>query len=168
MADTVRTAPLTSLLDRLRSEPRSVTTPRRELIPRLEQERAATAYRAQVVRDLAWLLNTRRVHDLDPTHFPELHASSFCFGLPDITGLAADAHDTPTQLSRWIEQTIRLFEPRLSQVRVRAVARDGLVPRRFRFTIHALLRVETAAVPVAFDTALAPGEVQWSVESIDA
>jgi type VI secretion system protein ImpF len=163
MADAPRTAPLSSLLDRLRDEPRSVTAPVRELVSRFERDRALAAYREQVVRDLTWLLNTRRVHDLDAATYPELHASAWCFGLPDFTGLPADAIDTPTQLSRWIERAIRLFEPRLSQVRVRAVARDGVVPRRFRFSISALLHVDEAVIPVALDTALAPGDVQWHV-----
>ncbi len=157
-----------SILDRLRQEPRSVTSPRRELVPRFEQERAMEQYRAQVIRDVAWLLNTRRVHDLDPLAYPEVHASAFCFGLHDFTALPADGIDTPATLARWIERALVLFEPRLSQVRVRPVARDGTVPRRFRFVVLALLRVPGGTIPVAFDTALAPGHEQWTVTEVAA
>ncbi|MCU0647579.1 MAG: type VI secretion system baseplate subunit TssE [Gemmatimonadaceae bacterium] len=168
MSEPARALPLPSVFDRLRQEARSVTTPRRELVPRFEQARAMEQYRAQVVRDVQWLLNTRRVHALDAVAYPEVHASAFCFGLPDFTALPADGIDTPMQLARWIEKALTLFEPRLSQVRVRPIAREETIPRRFRFGVSAMLRVEDWTVPVAFDTSLVPGDQQWQVTEVAA
>jgi type VI secretion system protein ImpF len=115
---------------------------------------AVAQKRASVQRDLEWLLNTRRIAEPAPADFPELRASLYHFGLPDISSRSADSEDARRQLLQQIEETVRTFEPRLSSVRVslRRGGEEG--PHRVRFVIEALLRMEPDPERITFDTVL--------------
>ena len=107
-----------------------------------------------VRRDLESLLNTRRIAQLAPEGFTELAHSVYHYGLPDITSLAAESISARDWLRRQVEETIMLFEPRLSSVRV-TVATTGAEGRReLRFVIDGLLRMEPSPEQVVFDTVL--------------
>lgn len=141
-----------SVLDRLiDTEPKLAGDPPQTLA----QSVAAT--KRGVLRDLEWLLNTRRICDPAPESLTELQRSVYHFGLPDVTSLSADDPGTRSRLQRSIEAAIQFFEPRLTQVRVTLSppVKDG--PRRVRFIIEGVLRMEPNPERVVFDTYLDVG-----------
>jgi type VI secretion system protein ImpF len=107
-----------------------------------------------VRRDLEWLLNTRRIVDSAPEGLTELRQSLYHYGLPDITSASAESTNTRNWLRRQVEETITLFEPRLTNVRVTVVAGDEAGRREVRFVVEALLRMEPSPEQVVFDTVL--------------
>jgi type VI secretion system protein ImpF len=107
-----------------------------------------------LLRDLDWLLNTRRTVEIPPPSCPEVLRSVYAFGLLDISSLSADAESTRQILVREIEECIRVFEPRLTQVRVSTVETEVGEQRQLRFVIEGLLRMEPNPVRVLFDTVL--------------
>jgi type VI secretion system protein ImpF len=112
------------------------------------------ALKQSLVRDLEWLLNTRRIAEPAPDSYPEVQHSVYHFGLPDISSRSADSVEVQQALSRDIEECIRTFEPRLTDVRVglRQSTEEG--SRLARFVIEALLRMEPNPERVVFDTVL--------------
>ena len=75
-------AVLGSVLDRLTDE-----APREPADPHISREESARRFRQSVLRDLDWLLNTRRtsvVADVEG----EVHDSVYEFGLRDFSGLS--------------------------------------------------------------------------------
>ena len=121
--------------------------------------------RNAVRRDLEWLLNTRRIIYLAPAELPETRASVYHYGLPDITSLSGDSHDTPIRLARQIEETIAAFEPRLSSVRVRQGESGADARHQIRFIIEALLDMEPDPERVVFDTVLEVSSGDFDVGS---
>lgn len=108
-----------------------------------------------VHRDLEALLNTRRIAQPAPDDLPELRASLYNYGVPDISSLSRDAADSRVRLLHYIEETIALFEPRLANVHASLVEEPGSVLRRdLHFVIQALLRMDPNPEPVLFDTTL--------------
>ncbi|TVP74202.1 MAG: type VI secretion system baseplate subunit TssE [Gemmatimonadales bacterium] len=120
-----------------------------------DPEATLARYRQSVTRDLEWLLNTRRLPDPGPLDdFPELRTSVLSYGPPDISSLSGDSSTTRRQLQRQMEQLIRTFEPRLTQVRVRLEEEGAGGGRRIRFGIQASLRLGSEAERMEFDTLL--------------
>ena len=105
-------------------------------------------------RDLEWLLNTRRIAEPAPAAFTELQRSLYHYGLPDLTSLSAQSVGARDWLRKQVEDTLRLFEPRLANVRVRVTPPDPTGPRELRFTVDALLLMEPSPEQVVFDTVL--------------
>lgn len=136
-----------SVLDRLLGEDDAPAggTPRARSVARL---------RASLLRDLEWLLNTRRVLAPAPDSHPEVRASVHHFGLPDLTSLAAGSDEVRRELLREVEEAIRRFEPRLSRVRVTAAEDEPGAGRRLRFVVEGVLQMEPEPERVAFDTVL--------------
>lgn len=110
--------------------------------------------KTSLLRDLEWLLNTRRIAEPAPDHFPQLRSSVYHYGLPDVTSRSADAPDVQTDLAREIEECIRLFEPRLMSVRVSVRASEDVGSRMARFVIEGLLPLDPEPERVLFDTVL--------------
>lgn len=112
------------------------------------------ALKESLVRDLEWLLNTRRIAEPASDSYPEVQRSVYHFGLPDVSSKSADSVDVQQALSRDIEECIRIFEPRLTDVRVgvRQSTEEG--SRLARFVIEGLLRMEPNPERVVFDTVL--------------
>jgi type VI secretion system protein ImpF len=119
--------------------------------------------RAAVMRDLDWLLNTRRIAQPAPAEFPEVQASVYHFGLPDISSLSRDAPESRELLLRRIEECLRIFEPRLMNVQVTSPDPGGASHHRIRFSIEALLRMEPNPERIAFDTVLEVTSGEFSV-----
>ena len=119
-----------------------------------------------VRRDLEWLLNSRRCPVEPPLSAKELWRSVYCYGLPDITGVALHTGEDRSRLARLVEAAVAAFEPRLQNVTVsmKPVAMDSHV---LRFQIEALLRTEPAPARVSFDTTLelTKGEYEVGGES---
>ena len=121
------------------------------------------AYRAAVRRDLEWLLNSRRTPQPPPEGCEELRRSVFWYGLPDITSISRDSPEQRAKLLRQIEEAIGLFEPRLSEVRVRMLEGGGDDLRQIRFLVEALLRMDPSPERVVFDTVLKTGSGEFEV-----
>jgi len=68
--------------------------------------------RDAVLRDLAWLLNTDNLHDLDLEAHPLVASSVLNFGMRDLTGATASSLDGKQLRARLI-QAIKDFEPRI-------------------------------------------------------
>jgi type VI secretion system protein ImpF len=123
------------LLDRLIDDAPDV-----ERDPPMSPAEAVALLRRSVRRDIEALLNARRRWRSWPQGYRELAQSPVGYGISDF---AAGAFNDPARRDRLraqIEETIRRFEPR----------------------IEALLRVEPAPEPIAFDTLVDPttAEVQ--------
>src|SRR5262245_24878417 len=99
-------------------------------------------HRTAVLRDVEWLLNTRRIARPAPAWCTELQQSVYHFGLPDVTSKSADSPDARRELLRQVEETIMQFEPRLSNVHV-SQPKTERASRQVRFVIEALLHLET-------------------------
>lgn len=146
--DTGRTVRL-SVLDRLLADaddaPETAGTP---------WSRSAARHRASLLRDLEWLLNTRRTIEPAPASHPETQRSVHHFGLPDLTSLAAGSDDVRHRLLRQVEEAIQLFEPRLSRVRVTSGDDAPGGGRQLRFVVEGLLQMDPEPERVRFDTVL--------------
>jgi type VI secretion system protein ImpF len=106
--------------------------------------------RASLCRDLTDLLNTRRSdRDVDPS-FDEAAKSLLMYGIPDFTqfDLKNSADQERVRIS--IERAIRLFEPRLTRVKVIPEPPNPLNPA-LHFLIEARLRDESDIEDVLFD-----------------
>lgn len=147
-----------SVLDRLLD-----FEPRQAADPIISWSDSVDRLRAAVARDLEWLLNTRRIPEPAPDDFPEVQASVYHFGIRDITSLSADDTDTPDTLRRRIEECIRLFEPRLGNVRVLTQETGDDPHQALHFSIHALLLMDPDPERVTFDTVLEIGSREFSV-----
>ncbi len=147
-----------SLLDRLND-----LSPREQSEPSITWAQSVRDLKRSVHRDLESLLNTRRIAQPATDALPELKASLYNYGLPDISSMSRDAHDSRARLLRLVEETISIYEPRLANVRASFVEEPGAPTRReLHFVIHALLRMDPNPEPVLFDTTLdaASGEYQ--------
>jgi type VI secretion system protein ImpF len=129
--------------------------------PRTASE-SMRALKAAVLRDIEWLLNTRRIAEPAPLHYTELHDSVYHYGLPDITSVSADSKAVRRDLLRQVEDSIARFERRLEAVRVSESESDGNA-RHIRFHIEAVLRAGSDAEPVYFDAVLDPGSGRFNV-----
>ena len=138
-----------SLLDRLVDE-----QPLSPVDPQSTWAQSVNELKDSVRRDLEWLLNTRRVVQPAPEAFGEVCHSLYHYGLPDISSLSADAPHTELRLMRQVEEAVRLFEPRLSNVRVSPVRTDDKYAGQIRFLIAALLEMEPKPEQVIFDTVM--------------
>lgn len=117
-------------------------------------------------RDLEWLLNTRRIPEEAPEAYEALSHSLYNYGLPDVTSLALNSPRDKNRLLRTIELTLADFEPRLINIRVRAVDDGSSAPRTLRFQIDGLLKMDPAPEQIFFDTLLqlSTGDCQVKVE----
>jgi type VI secretion system protein ImpF len=138
-----------SFLDRLIDlEPKSAT----EGPP--SRAKSVRQLKVSLRRDLEWLLNTRRRPDAAGSEYRELEKSLFNYGLPDITSIAHDSHQDRQRLNRMLEQTLALFEPRLSRIRVVPLEELTGAKHILRFQIEALLDMDPAPEMITFDTVL--------------
>ena len=118
-------------------------------------------------RDLEWLLNTRRTIVPVPDACEEVQASLFSFGLPDISGRSRDQLNMRARIAREVEETIAVFEPRLTAVRVMLPEDDddGRDAHRFRLVVEAMLRLDPSPERIVFDTVLDTARGEFEVGS---
>jgi type VI secretion system protein ImpF len=129
---------------------------------------SVAALKRSLLRDIEWLLNTRRIAEPASDDFPEVQRSVYHYGLEDITSIGGDAEKVNRELSRNIEWAIQIFEPRLMGVRVQAFEANEGEGRRIRFAIEGLLRMEPNPELVVFDTVLDSMSGEFRVGSSDA
>jgi type VI secretion system protein ImpF len=120
--------------------------------PPLSAAEALDLLHRSVRRDLEALLNARRRWRSWPPGLRELTSSPIGFGIPDFASGAFNDKARREALRQEIEATIRRFEPRLSNVRATLLDRPDNIDPTLRLRIDALLRVDHAPEPVAFDT----------------
>ncbi len=114
-----------------------------------------------IARDLEMLLNTRREEFLVPPEFEQTATSIVNFGIPDLAkcgNLRLGVEQT--KLCRWIEEAIRIFEPRLRNVSVRVVDRENVSPV-LKFRVEA--KAEFASERVSFDLGLKRDSGQMAI-----
>jgi type VI secretion system protein ImpF len=145
------------------SRPRAPHPARRPLLDRLiDPESGADSspsaaesvelLRRSVHRDLEALLNARRPWRSVPDTTPALRLSPLGYGMPDFTAGAFNERRQRDALRLEVEETIRRFEPRLTQVQVQLADDGDLLRATLRLRIDALLRVDPAPEPIVFDT----------------
>lgn len=140
-----------SVLDRLTDDdPKSSADPRTSYAESLRQ------FKASVQRDIEWLLNTRRISDAPPDDLEELNQSLYLYGIPDITSMSRDSQDTKIRLLQQVEDALRMFEPRLANVKVSMVEVEGTEHQRreLRFVVEATMRLDPTPEQVVYDTVL--------------
>lgn len=121
---------------------------------------------AAINRDLNDLLNTRQTQGNTLQDHEALQRSILAYGMPDVTGLDAATMHQRSQIGQVIEDVIRQFEPRLTDVRAVLLDQRNKNDRSVRFRIDARLRVASAP-EVAFETSLEPKTGRYQVEVID-
>jgi len=110
--------------------------------------------KSAVRRDLEWLLNSRRIAVPPDEGLVELNRSVYVFGLTDFTGWSLHSSRDQVRMLRSLQQTIKVFEPRLGNVNVIPVEGQSLSTRTLRFRIEALLLMDPAPEHISFDTVL--------------
>lgn len=132
--------------------------------PPANRSQSVRQLKASLRRDLEWLLNSRRNPDEAPETYEELFRSLYNYGLPDVTSMGLNSPRDRQRLMRHIEQTIEIFEPRLTGTRVRAVENTGSGPRILRFQIEALLKMDPAPEQILFDTVLQLNSGEYQIK----
>jgi type VI secretion system protein ImpF len=136
-----------SLLDRLidhEPETRIENPPSRSQSLRL--------LKAAVLRDLEWLLNTRRIVDVPDESFKEVNKSTYVYGLPDVSMYTMETVADRNRLVRQMMTAINTFEPRLTNVRLSFANKADAAKQDVRIRIEAMLRMDPAPEPISFDT----------------
>jgi len=111
-------------------------------------------FRRSVQRDLEALLNARRRWRSWPDGYSELAQSPVGYGIADF---AAGSFNDPRQrdlLRSRIEQTIRRFEPRLSNVRVALIDPKDPLEATIHFRITGMLLTDPAPEPISYATTI--------------
>jgi len=138
-----------STLDRLIDEdPRSSA----EAIPTRTQ--SVRQLKDGVRRDLEWLLNTRRVAVPPDESLKEVNHSLYVYGLPDFTHYGLNSPKDQAKLMRYLQSTVKIFEPRLANVRIVPMETVSGATRTLRFRIEGMLVMDPAPEHISFDTVL--------------
>ncbi len=122
-----------SLLDRLRDDEPGKTRESRD-----KRVLTVRKLRESLKRDLAWLLNTGNLSDIqDLSEYPLVETSVLNYGMPDFTGIAASSTDA-TVIERRLRQAIITYEPRIvkNSLRVNVVTSDEMTPNAIAFEIR--------------------------------
>ena len=118
--------------------------------------------RESVRRHLNWLLNTRRSRGTELDDIPTLKGTILDYGLPDPASLSLDETAVQQEFAERIQEAIRLFEPRLTDVTVSPVT-DGST---LAFRVRAVLDVEPAQERVLFRAVLESSTGRLSTQEI--
>lgn len=139
-----------SVLDRLiDTEPGSQTE------APLSRSQSVRAMKNAVRRDLEWLLNSRRIFQEPDESLKEVNRSLYMYGLPDFTNYAMASAADQTKLVRVLLATVKLFEPRLANVRIVPVEAPGAPGiQQVKLRIDGMLVMDPAPEPVSFDTVI--------------
>ncbi len=124
-------------------------------------------YRNAVIRDIEWLLNTRRVPEDIPEQYREIQESVYNYGLPDFSQMNLNPEKNELhqdRLASLIKESIARFEPRILDVRVSVRERPG-PGGILQFQIFGRLRLKPVPQPVSFDTTLDVTRGDYRVEA---
>ena len=138
-----------SVLDRLIDrEPKSQTE------APLTRSQSVRILKAAVQRDLEWLLNSRRIFQEPDESLKEVNRSLYIYGLPDLSQYTMVSASDQAKLLRHLLNTVKLFEPRLGNVRFVPLETTEKGIQQFRLRIEAMLLMDPAPEPVSFDTVI--------------
>jgi type VI secretion system protein ImpF len=120
----------------------------------LTRSQSVRLLKAAVQRDLEWLLNTRRIFEEPDESLKEINRSAYVYGLPDFSQYTMASAADQAKLLRQILATVKMFEPRLANVRLVPVenAENGI--QQLRLRIEAMLLMDPSPEPVSFDTVI--------------
>ncbi|WP_254510473.1 type VI secretion system baseplate subunit TssE [Anatilimnocola floriformis] len=137
--------------------------PNEEATPQNPQSLSLSELQSNVFRDLASMLNSRQGLAEPLEEGSEVRQSVIAFGLPDISNVNPDSLEQQATIRAAVEESIRLFEPRLSNI---VVTTQGASQsdRSLRLTVRANLKIEPNPVPVEFDTVIESGTGEWKVK----
>jgi type VI secretion system protein ImpF len=120
----------------------------------LTRSQSVRLLKAAVQRDLEWLLNTRRIFQEPDESLKEINRSVYVYGLSDFSQYTMASAADKAKLLRQLLNTIKIFEPRLANVRLVPVeTADGGI-QQFRLRIEAMLLMDPSPEPVSFDTVI--------------
>ena len=159
MPNDVRLIP--SVLDRLID-----WEPDRQSEPTVGRTQVLRQMKASVGRDLQNLLNTRCRATSWPEPLTELNESLAAYGIPDCVGVNTGSREQQSELRRMIQQAVETFEPRLMNVHVSLNDTNDPTDRTLRFRIDAMLNVDPAPEPVAYDSRLDASIGSFSVDGV--
>jgi type VI secretion system protein ImpF len=138
-----------SVLDRLIDrEPRSQTE------APLTRSQSVRILRAAVQRDLEWLLNTRRIFQEPDESLKEVNRSLYMYGLPDLSQYTIASGADQAKLQRQLLAAIKMFEPRLANVRLVPIETEETGIQQLQLRIEAMLLMDPSPEPVSFDTVI--------------
>ncbi|HUD54600.1 MAG TPA: type VI secretion system baseplate subunit TssE [Terracidiphilus sp.] len=112
--------------------------------------------KSAVRRDLEWLLNTRRTPEIpeDRLELETVKQSLYVYGIPDLSSLTMANSADRNLLKRVVTDAIKIFENRLSQIRVDFVDPSSTSSSGVRLRIDAMLRMDPVPEPISFDTVI--------------
>jgi type VI secretion system protein ImpF len=130
--------------------------------PPPSRARSIRLLKASLRRDLEWLLNTRRRPDAAGDEYKEVAKSLYNYGLMDVTSMSWSSHRDRVGLTKLIEQTVAIFEPCISRIKVVSLDAAAGAKHVMRFQIEGLLDMDPAPELITFDTVLqlSSGEYQ--------
>lgn len=128
--------------------------PKTQTEPSLTRSMSIRQMRAAVRRDLEWLLNTRRIADEPNEALREVNRSVYVYGLPDLSTYNINIPSDQAKLIRQIQTDLKLFEPRLANVRITPLEQPATGMQEFRIRIDGLLMMDPAPEPISFDTVI--------------
>jgi type VI secretion system protein ImpF len=108
--------------------------------------------KSAVRRDLEWLLNTRCSVQDPAESLNEVSHSLYLYGLPDFSSYSIASPADQVKLLRELLAAIKLFEPRLGNVRIVPLENTTFGLQQVRLRIDAMLLMDPAPEPVSFDT----------------
>src|SRR5215475_415942 len=134
-----------SVLDRLID-----TDPKNSQEAQVTRSQSVRQLKDSLRRDLEWLLNTRKIAFPPDASMKELNRSVYTFGLPDFTGYKMSSPAEHAKLLRVIQNCVKLFEPRLANIKVVPIEAGAALSRTLRLRIEGLLLIEPAPEHVTF------------------
>jgi type VI secretion system protein ImpF len=138
-----------SVLDRLIDQ-----EPNSQVEAPLSRAQSVRVLKNAIRRDLEWLLNTRRNFQEPDESMNEVNHSLYVYGLPDFSAYTMASSADQSKLLRHLAATIKLFEPRLANVRVVPSESSSSGLQRVRLRIEAMLMMDPTPEPVSFDTVI--------------
>ena len=120
----------------------------------LSRSQSVRLLKAAVQRDLEWLLNTRRIFEEPDESMKEVNRSLYLYGLPDFSTYTMASTSDKTKLLRELLAAVKLFEPRLANVRLVPLDASEAGLQQYRLRIEGMLLMDPSPEPVAFDTVI--------------
>lgn len=160
-----------------RSKPQNILLP--SVLDRLSEDPAGSGsrlgigvreLRAAVLRDLEWLLNTRKLLDKErEDELEEGRRSIIGYGLPDLTTYSRNSPTDIREICDYIKETIISFEPRLipRTVTVEFRKSEEVDDFQLHFRVDGTLHVEPIVEPISFDTVLELGSGSIQIEGAE-
>ena len=138
-----------SVLDRLLDR-----EPKTQVEAPLSRSQSVRLLKNAVRRDLEWLLNTRRVLQEPDESLTEVNRSLYQYGLPDFSSYTMASAADQARLLRHLLGAVKLFEPRLADVRIVPLENSSKGLQEFRLRIEGMLLMDPVPERVTFDTVI--------------